>query len=56
MKISIIRIMFHKPTHRYLSRSRYGVRLDSEAFGQDELAGEFVGLNQASATKTIPPQ
>jgi hypothetical protein len=34
----------------YLDR-RPGLRLDSEAMGQHELAEEFVGSNQASATK-----
>jgi hypothetical protein len=38
---------------RYLSRSRHVVRLDPEAFGQDERAEKVVGSNQASATKDV---
>ena len=34
----------------YLDR-RPGLRLDSEAMGQHDLAEEFVGSNQASATR-----
>ena len=35
----------------YLDR-RPGLRLDSEAMGQHELAEEFVGSNQTSATRS----